>query len=360
MLWLTVFSFVISIVLTFFIRRLALRFNVLDQPTGGRKIHQEPTPLFGGLALFLSFFIVLAVIYFINPEMILDKQLVVKNLAGLFFGGLVLMIGGFLDDKYNLAPKFQIIFPMAAVIIVIVSGIGIHYINNPFGGLLDFTTYEWILFWHNGIAYKFTLLADVFTFLWLMGMMYTTKFLDGLDGLVSGITIIGALIIAGLSLLTRWYQPEVAALALILAAVCAGFLIFNWHPAKIFLGEGGSLFCGFMLGALGIISGSKVATTLLVVGIPVLDVLWVILRRIFVEKKSPFRGDAKHLHFRLLNLGFSHRGAVLFLYFLSVSFGAGALFLQSRSKLWALAILVLVMLVLAILAVRKSKSSAGL
>lgn len=348
-------AFIISIAVAFFIKRTALRLGVVDKPNLPRKIHKKPIPLLGGLAIFLSFFIVLGVAYLINPELVLGKNLLFKNLVGLFVGGLLLMIGGFLDDKYKLKPKYQIIFPMLAVIVVIASGIGIEKINNPFGGLIEFTRYEWILFWHQGVAYKFTLLSDVFTFLWLMGMMYTTKFLDGLDGLVSGITIIGALIIAGLSLTIMWYQPETALLALILAGVCGGFLIFNWHPAKIFLGEGGSLFCGFILGSLAIISGSKIATTLLVVGIPVFDVLWVILRRVFWERRSPFQGDAQHLHFRLLNLGFSHRGAVLFLYFLAITFGAGALFMQTTSKFIALIVLVVVMAILAMVAIRQSK-----
>jgi len=343
------------VALVFFIRKLALRFKIVDQPTGGRKIHKKPIPLLGGLAIFLGFFIVLGFLYFLNPDLIVGKNIFFKNLFGLFFGGLILMIGGFLDDKFDLKPKFQIVFPILAVIVVIASGIGIEKINNPFGGYIDFTHYEWILFWHEGVAYKFTLLADIFTFIWLMGMMYTTKFLDGLDGLASGITMIGALIIAGLSLSATWFQPETAVLALILAGACLGFLIFNWHPAKIFLGEGGSLFCGFMLGSLAIISGSKIATTLLVVGIPAFDVLWVILRRIFWEKGSPFKGDAKHLHFRLLNIGFSHQGAVLFLYFLAIAFGAGALFMQTTSKIIAFFILAVLMIILAAIAARQSK-----
>lgn len=349
------FSFIVSVALVFFIRKLALQLKIVDQPTEARKIHKKPIPLLGGLAIFLAFFIVLGVLYLINPELVLGKNFFFKNLAGLFVGGLILMIGGFLDDKYNLKPKFQIIFPVLAVIVVIASGIGIEYINNPFDGLIDFTKYEWILFWYNGIAYKFTLLADVFTFIWLMGMMYTSKFLDGLDGLVTGITMIGALIIAGLSLSTIWFQPETAVLALILAGACLGFLIFNWHPAKIFLGEGGSLFSGFMLGSLAIISGSKIATTLLVIGIPAMDVFWVILRRIFLERKSPFKGDAQHFHFRLLDIGFSHQGAVLFLYFLAATFGISALFMQTTSKTIALIILVAVMVVLAATVVRQSK-----
>jgi UDP-GlcNAc:undecaprenyl-phosphate GlcNAc-1-phosphate transferase len=189
-------------------------------------------------------------------------------------------------------------------------------------------------------------MADFLTFIWLMGMMYTTKLLDGLDGLVSGITIIGALIIAAISLNKVVAQPNTALIAIILAGAFLGFLIFNFHPAKIFLGEGGSLFAGLMLGVLAIISGSKIATTLLIVGIPILDVLWVIGRRVFTRKPLGL-ADKKHLHFRLLDVGFSHRQAVIFLYVLTALFGVAALFLQTFQKLIALIILSLVMLILA-------------
>ena len=118
--------------------------------------------------------------------------------------------------------------------------------------------------------------------------MYTTKFLDGLDGLVSGLSVIGGLIVAGLCLFTKFFQPEIATISLIFAGACAGFLIFNFYPAKIFLGEGGSLFCGFILGTLAIISGGKIATTLLILGIPILDLIWVILRRLIGEHRAPW------------------------------------------------------------------------
>ena len=172
--------------------------------------------------------------------------------------------------------------------------------------------------------------------------------LDGLDGLVSGIGAIGAIILFIVSLFWDVPQSGTSILALILAGSCLGFLIYNWHPARIFLGESGSVFIGFMLGILAIISGAKIATALLIMGIPLLDVAWIVLRRIFVEHKSPFQGDRKHLHFRLLDVGFSQRQAVLFLYALTLIFGLSSLFLQSQYKIVALGILILVMLILAI------------
>jgi len=177
-------------------------------------------------------------------------------------------------------------------------------------------------------------------------MMYTTKLLDGLDGLVSGITVVGSFIIFGVAMSKNVAQPNTALLALILGGAFLGFLIFNWRPAKIFLGEGGSLFAGLILGTLAIISGSKIATTLLIMGIPILDVVWVIGRRFF-NKRAVSLGDRKHLHFRLLDAGFSHQRAVIFYIFLTALFGSLALVLQTFGKLIALLILFIVMVILA-------------
>lgn len=237
-----------------------------------------------------------------------------------------------------------------AALIIIVSGIGINYITSPLGGTIELDTVKWQIFSINGLPYHITLFADLFTIAWLLGMVYTTKFLDGLDGLVSGTCVIGSLVLFFLSLRPEVMQPETAMLCVILAGVAAGFLIFNFHPAKIFLGEGGSTFIGFTLGTLAIISGGKIATALLCMGLPVLDVVWVIARRV-ITKKSPLKGDRKHLHFRLLDIGFSHKRAVLFLWFLSACFGITALFLKSRGKLIALGVLALIMIILAVVLV---------
>ncbi len=336
------------------VRRVALRFHIVDERTQApaRKIHTRPTPLLGGIAIFCSFFILVLFLYLWGIDFP-ESQIKAKYFLGMLLGALLLMIGGYFDDRYSLSPRKQIIWPIAAALVIIASGIGITYITNPFGGPLGteqirLDDYEKILFWFRGWPYKFTILADLFTFLWLLGMMYTTKFLDGLDGLVPGVTIIGALIVAALALDPVVDQPVTALLAILLAGCFAGFLFWNWHPAKIFLGEGGSLFAGFMLGALSIVSGSKVATTALVFGIPILDVLWVIARRLFWERHSPLRADRKHLHFRLLDIGLSHRKTVLLLYFLTAYVGVTALFLQSRGKLIAFVVLSASMLVLGV------------
>jgi len=190
-------------------------------------------------------------------------------------------------------------------------------------------------------------LSALIIWVWLMGMIYTTKFLDGLDGLTSGVGLIGAITMFALSLTEKVNQPITASLAIILAGSLLGFLIYNFNPASIFLGEAGSTFIGFALGVLAVILGAKIATALLIMGIPILDVAWVIVRRTFY-RNSPFMGDRRHLHFKLLDIGFSQKQTVLTLYGISALFGFTAVFLQSLGKLIALILLVCVMVFLAL------------
>src|SRR3989338_235381 len=318
--------------LTVVVRAYALRRQIVDVPNEPRKIHARPTPLLGGVAIFLGALAVIWYIAFFAPHLFAESVRL-KYLIGISLGGLVLIIGGYFDDARNLAPSRQIIFPMLAALIVIASGIGIRAITNPFGGTQSLVLWERVLFWWQGVGYRITLPADLFSFVWLMGLMYTTKVLDGLDGLVSGIAVVGALMVYLLSMTVRFFQPEVGLLALIIGGAFAGFLFWNWHPAKIFLGTGGSTMAGFFLGILAIISGSKVMTTLLVVGIPVLDFFWVIFRRAVWERKNPARADRKHLHFRLLDAGLPHRAVVLLYLGFALLFGMTTLFFQAKEKL---------------------------
>ena len=331
-------AFVVTILFTIVTRILARRFNIVDRPVvGGRKIHEKPVPLLGGIALYLAIVAAVAALFVARPEL-LTINISIRELIMVGLGGLIIVIGGAIDDRYNLKPRQQIIFPILGIVIALLGGVGLSHITNPFGGVLQLGAWGMLL-----------------AFFWLLGMTYTVKLLDGLDGLATGIVGIGAAMIFALSQFTRFYQPDVALLALIVAAACAAFLFFNFHPASIFLGESGSLFLGFMLGVLAIIAGGKIATTLLVMGLPILDVAWVILRRLF-QKKSVIVGDAGHLHHRLLRGGFSHRGAVIFMYAVSVTFGILTLVLQSKQKLIALALLVIFMIFLGFWLVARSRA----
>ncbi|PIU01864.1 hypothetical protein COT68_00930 [bacterium (Candidatus Torokbacteria) CG09_land_8_20_14_0_10_42_11] len=349
-----IFGVILCFVLTLLARKAAIHFKILDYPLTARKIQKKPMPLLGGLAIYSAFALII-LYYIFFTDSLATGTIKLKNLIGILIGGLFLAIGGFLDDKYNLKPAKQFVWPFLAAIAVVIAGVGIKYATNPLGGLFYFDQIKVRLFTFGGIPYYFTVFADLFAFFWILGMIYTTKYLDGLDGLVSGVTSIGALILFSLSLTAAVHQPETALLSIIVAAVFGGFLILNFHPAKIFLGEGGSTFAGFMLAVIAILAGGKIATTLLIMGIPILDALWVIGRRIFFEHRSPFRGDSKHLHFRLLGIGFTQRQAVLFLYFLSFAFGAAGVFMQSKEKLLALIIMVIIMIVLALALVLRFK-----
>lgn len=334
-------AFFLSLVLTPLVAILMRQIGVIDRPTQKRKIHKKSIPLGGGLAIFLSFFILIFWALFEGDNLGLD--ITKMHIWGIFAAGLLLLIGGFLDDKYTLSPGKQIWFPILASIIAIGCGIGLESITSPTGGVLRLDIFSLSL---SSLG-NFIVLADTLVFFWLMSMMFTTKLLDGMDGLSTGIVTIGAMVVFFLSREPQWFQPEVSLFAAIFIASCLGFLVWNFHPAKIFLGEGGSLFIGFILGVMAIISGSKIATTLLVMGIPMLDVVRVVILRIR-KKKSIFVGDSEHLHFRLLHSGLDQRQTVLLLYVIAFAFGISTLFLQTNQKLIALLFLFVLMMLLAL------------
>jgi UDP-GlcNAc:undecaprenyl-phosphate/decaprenyl-phosphate GlcNAc-1-phosphate transferase len=337
-LWGTL-SFVLSFVLTLFVRRLAIHFHVIDQPGLLRKIHSRPVALLGGVAIFVA--IAACVIGILSTGNLLTAgEINPRHYIGVLFGGLILMMGGFIDDRFELPPRWAIIAPILAALTAISFGIEVDKLSNPFGGQIILEAWQ----------------SDALVFVWLLVVMYTTKFLDGLDGLATSVTSVGALMVMLLSLTVAYFQPDVALLSAVTLGALIGFLFWNVHPASIFLGEGGSTFVGYMLGILAVISGGKLATALLVLGIPLLDVLWVVSRR-WREGgwRRMFEGDKKHLHHRLLKLGWGQTHIVLLYVVIASAFGVSALFLQSREKLVALFILGIIMVLAALLLVQKDR-----
>ncbi|MBI3573229.1 MAG: undecaprenyl/decaprenyl-phosphate alpha-N-acetylglucosaminyl 1-phosphate transferase [Candidatus Kerfeldbacteria bacterium] len=331
-------SFGLAVAATLLVRTFAYRRKIVDDPNQApeRKRHDRPTALLGGVAIVLSSQIAWLLLNHLGAFSV--QPLPAKFFFGLSLAGLAIIIGGGLDDWRRLSPRAQFMWPLLAGLFVIMAGIGVDFITNPFGGVLFLNQFRWtILTWH-GMPYHVTLWADLFTVVWILGTTYTTKILDGLDGLVTGLGVIGSIIIFLLTLRPEVAQPSVALLALVLAGACAGFLLFNWHPASIFLGESGSLYIGFMLGVLSTISGGKIATALLILGLPILDLAWVIAQRWLFQKTSPFKtADRRHLHFQLLEAGLSTRQSVVLLYGLTALFGVATLFFSGRQKVYALA-----------------------
>jgi UDP-GlcNAc:undecaprenyl-phosphate GlcNAc-1-phosphate transferase len=337
-----VVALLVALVVTPYVRRLATFLGCIDVPRPPRHLHKQPVPKMGGLAVYGAFAVVTVLYMAIGhiPTDVLPHKFIWALLAG----GAVLMVEGFLDDKYDLPAKYLWLGPIIAASIVVGTGVGVGItsITNPFGGSISL----------NFLVLGLVPASGVFVWLWLMGMMFTTKFLDGLDGLVAGIGAVAGLTLFAVSLTEKVNQPMTATLAIILVGALVGYLYYAFHPAQIFFGEGGSKFVGFSLAVLSVILGGKIATAFLVMGVPILDVAWVIAQRIW-SGQSPFRGDRLHLHFRLLDAGFSQRQAALLLYGVSAAFGFTAVFLQSFGKLVAFGVLLVLMIVLVGIIVRQ-------
>ena len=332
-----IIAFLLSAALTWLVKNIALKLKIVDHPDAQRKLHAKPVPLLGGAAIFLSFWAVMIFLVF-HPVYGLDR--ITKQLALAGFSSLIIFLIGIADDIRPLSAKVRLLLVAIAVLgCSLFFGPLLTKITNPFGGYIEL-----------GQA-----ISGILVFFWLMGTTYTVKILDGLDGLATGIVAIGAFIILLLTSYTKFYQPNVSLVAGVFLATCLGFLLFNFSPAKIFLGESGSMFLGFMLGVLAIIGGGKLATALLVMAIPILDIIRVIYKR--MRRGQPiFKGDREHLHFRLLDSGLSQRRAVLLLYLLAFLFGITTLFLQSIQKLYALLVLVILMVIISHYVSRKNNS----
>jgi len=342
----------LSFVLTILVKLLAKKLNIFDVPDKDRKFHTKLTPLLGGTAIFLSFWLVIFYLY--NFSGILFKHFNSKQLILFFLAGLILMSVGYFDDKFRVAYHYRMLFSALAVFMVLAGGLNFDGITNPFGGTIGLD------FWKIHTVGFGTILVgvEILAFLWLMGMIYTVKILDGLDGLATGIVTIGAFSVAALAGgSTKFFQPDVSLVALILAGSCFGFLILNFYPAKIFLGEGGGQFLGLMVGVLAIIAGSKIATALLVMAVPIIDLVWVIGARL-LSGQSISMGDRRHLHFRLVDIGFKQWQVVLFFYGFSALFGFSALYMNSIFKIISLVVLVITIIIIEVL-VRKHQKYVG-
>ncbi|MBI2485243.1 undecaprenyl/decaprenyl-phosphate alpha-N-acetylglucosaminyl 1-phosphate transferase [Candidatus Uhrbacteria bacterium] len=306
-------SFLVACASTPLVAACAVRAGVLDEPKEERKTHARPTPLLGGLAVFVAVVVVTAIALFATDRLTVGL-IDVRHYVGFFVGGTILMIGGVLDDRFRLPPSVSFLFPVFAALAAVVGGIEVSKLTNPFGGVLELSAGT----------------SQILVFVWLLVVMYVTKLLDGLDGLDTSVVVTGTVAILFLSLSATYFQPDIALFASIATGALLGFLVWNWYPAKIFLGEGGSTFVGYLLGTLAIISGSKVAMALLVLGIPGMDLLSVVAQRLRGGWHAVVEGDRRHLHYRLLDKGWSQPRVVFFYIIVALLFSLVALALQTR------------------------------
>ena len=325
-------SFAIAMLVTLaatpIVKRLALHFGVVSEENDARRMHHHAIPRMGGLAIFLGFVISLLVFY---------GSRMTAELWGVLLGALVLIILGIFDDKYALNPWIKLVIQFFAALIPTLFGVQFDRIMNIFGGPNVYIDFGWF-------AYPITVV-------WIMGLINAVNWIDGLDGLAAGISCISALSMFLVSLIIG--DPLVAGVLLVLAGSCMGFLPYNMNPAKIFMGDTGSMFLGYMLAVMSILGMFKFyaivsfAVPFLVVGLPLFDSVFTIIRRLF-NGKSPFYADRGHIHHRLIDLGLNTKQAVMILYLVSGALGITAVVLTSSGEFRAM--LFVVILILAVIA----------
>lgn len=320
-------AFIASILLTPLVKRLAFRIGAVDAPNY-RKVHARIMPRLGGLAIFLAFLVGIAILYpfLIN---VLPWNTSEYSLLAIIIGACIIVATGVIDDMREISAKAKMLGQLAAALIVIfVGGIQIDEVNLPFVGELDFG-----------------LLSIPLTILWIIGITNAINLIDGLDGLAAGVSTIALITLSVMAF--NMGNMFVLAIAAILAAASIGFLFYNFHPAKIFMGDTGALFLGFMISVLALLGFKNVTFVSLIIpiiilGVPISDTFFAIVRRVRMKKKwsDP---DKSHLHHRLLDMGFTHRQTVLLIYGIAIMFGLAAV-IFSMAKVWGAILLIAVIL----------------
>ena len=291
-------AFLLSFSSTPAIIALAHKLNAIDVPKDNRRIHKKPIPLMGGLAIFYGF--VISLICF----GVLDRETI-----GIILGCSIIILTGIFDDIKNIKPITKLLFQLLAASVVVCCGVRIEFLTNPLS---------------NWIGSPQILLSPwmsiSLTIIWIVGICNAINLIDGLDGLAVGVSTISAFCMLALTLISN--DMNVAIIAASVAGAALGFLPYNFNPAKIFMGDTGSLFLGFVLACIsvqGLLKQSAVITfavPVLILGLPIFDTAFAILRRI-ASGKSPMSPDRGHLHHRLIDHGFSQKQAVAILYTLT-------------------------------------------
>ncbi len=330
-----IFTFVVSFIFTFattpLVRRFAYRIGAVDVPKGGRRVHKRPTPRIGGLAMIFGFLI--AVLSF-NDDWS-------RTTVAILIGALILGILGVIDDCKELDAKLKFVVQIVAALIVVFYGdIRISVFSNP--NLFSEQPYIILPMW----------LSTTITVLWIVFMTNAVNFIDGLDGLAAGVSAIMSMSLVFIAV-THQGGEVIAIMGLAIMGACFGFLPFNFNPAKIFMGDTGSTFLGYMLAVLSVQGMFKsyavisFAVPLLMLGLPLFDALFAMARRILTGK-SPMVADRGHLHHRLYDMGFSQKQTVFILYAISGVLGITAILLAeqrfSRAMLLLIGVLIFILI----------------
>lgn len=329
-------SFAIAAVLLAVFIWLNKKWTFCETRKSARHIHHLGISRFGGIALVVAFI----------ATILLDGRLVIApELFAVLVALLAILIFGVLDDIKQLSWKIQLFFQMAVVSFVYMAGVRLDYISNPFGGIFLFHDY-------GGFIIGFIIVVA-----WAVLLMNSMNWIDGIDGISSGISLIGGATIFLLSLRPEVNQPPIGIISAAFMGGLLAFLLFNFHPAKILAGTSGSMFMGFVLAVLAIFAGAKIATTLLVLAVPIIDALWVIGER-FQSKKLIFSADRRHLHYRLLELGWSPKKICIFYYAITALIAVLALNTRAVGKTITFVLFGIVMLTMLVLIRNKVSQKA--
>jgi len=330
-------AFTISFLFTPIVAVAFRKWGVVDDPKKhkhAKVIHDYPVPRGGGLPIFLS---LCSVLFFLPLD---------KHLRGILLGAFLALVIGILDDKFEekIHPFARLASNFLVASIVVIAGIGISFINNPLGGIIRLDSFQVCLPFLGEVRCLW-LIADIFAVFWIAWCMNFVGWSGGVEGQLPGVVSVAALTLAGLSLkfsadITQW---PVIILALILAGAYLGFLPWNFYPQKIMPGYGGKSLAGFMLAVLSILSTAKLATLMIVLGIPLIDAVFLVIKRL-LQKRSPVWGGREHLHHRLLDLGWGKRRIAVFYWTITAFLGLLALNLNSRQKFYTMFMLIIIFL----------------
>jgi UDP-GlcNAc:undecaprenyl-phosphate GlcNAc-1-phosphate transferase len=310
----------ISLVITLFLMLFA---KGSDLRKGIRHIHHKNISRFGGFAMIMAFV----------AAILLDKNLVITEpMKGIFWAVFIILLIGVWDDLKELKWKTQLFFQLCVIAVVFYFGVRLEYVTNPFGGIILFDSTAKIF------------MGMLLTGGWILLLMNSMNWVDGVDGVSGGIAFIGVLTIFLLSLKPEVNQPPVAIIAIALTGSIFGFLFLNFNPARILAGTSGSMFLGFMLAVLSIFAGAKIATTLLVMVVPIVDAFWVMFVRV-KSGQSIFSADRQHLHHKLMEKGWSQKQICVLYYLITSVVASLALLTQSVTK--ALVIVLVISLLMA-------------
>lgn len=311
-----IFAFLIAYVTTPLVRKLALKTGAMDNPDGpgegGRRVHTRPIPRLGGLAIYVGFFLPAITLLPVEGS----------RLYGLLLGGTLILLLGIADDYRNISPRWKLVGQVVAALVFIYMGNRVVWLSNP-----------WATGFHDAMWYVGRW-AIPLTLVWMVGVTNTLNLIDGLDGLAAGVASIASVTL--LLVAMQEGQPTIVFLTAALAGSALGFLPYNFNPAKIFMGDTGSLFLGFVLAAIAVQGALKSATfialavPILALGLPILDTFLAIARR-YKSGRPLLQADRQHLHHQLLDRGLNQRQTVFFLYSVSGVFGMGAIALTDLS-----------------------------